>query len=159
MNARAGLDRSGGSDNGRSGPAWRPARETPIAPLSYDLDAALGRLHVRCSGPLTLDEVLAFFRALEREEILPRRLDVLADVRATESLPDTEDVRIAALEIRQLALGARWGACAVVADRDAAYGVARMFLMLADRVFGATSVFRDVDSAELWLAAQKGMGG
>jgi hypothetical protein len=90
--------------------------------------------------------------------VVPGRLDVLVDLRETETLPSTEDIRTAALEIRRVQIGGRWGACAIVADQDAAFGVARMFVMLADRVFTASSVFRDVDSAELWLAAQKDMG-
>ena len=113
---------------------------------------------MHCSGPVTLEEALAFFRALEREEVLPGRLDVLADLRRTDSLPSTEDIRTAALEIRRVQLSGRWGACAIVANQDAAFGVARMFVMLADRVFTASGVFRDLDSAELWLAAQKDMG-
>jgi len=83
---------------------------------------------------------------------------VLADLRETESLPATEDVRTAAFEFRRLDLGTRWGACAIVAPQDAAFGVARMFTMLADRAFAISSVFRDLDSATLWLAAQKEIG-
>lgn len=130
-----------------------------IVPLTYDLDAALGRIHIRCNGPVTLDEVLAFFRSLEGEEALPRRLDVLADLRAVESLPATPDVRTAAFELRRMELGTRWGACAIVAPNDTSFGVARMFIMLADRVFAASNVFRDLDAAALWLAAQKDLGG
>jgi len=55
--------------------------------------------------------------------------------------------------------GFNFGFCAVVATRDIVYGIARMFEVYAGRYFQEVMVFREVDTAESWLAEQRGRAG
>lgn len=45
----------------------------------------------------------------------------------------------------------RFGACALVAQSDLLYGIARMFSVLAETQFEQIRVFRDFLPAEFWI--------
>ncbi len=49
----------------------------------------------------------------------------------------------------------KFGACAIVAPRDAMFGMMRMFEVFAQKSFRATAVFRTLAEAEAWLATQQ----
>jgi SpoIIAA-like len=124
---------------------------SPGVPVTYRHDREAARIHTRCTGQVTLDEVSRHFRQLERDASLPARLDVLLDLTACESVPESCQLRVVASDADRLQEKVRWGACAIVASRDALFGMSRMFEVFAEGVFADTRVFREMDAAERWL--------
>ena len=104
---------------------------------------------------MTLDEVLGHFRDLRQESTLPKRLDVFVDLHEVKSLPTAEEIRTASKEPGALRGTVTFGWCAIVVDRDALFGMARMWGILAEESFAAVNVFRSASEAEAWLQAQR----
>lgn len=75
-----------------------------------------------------------------------------------ESLPESDQVRSAAAEVERMRTKVRWGAREIVATRDALFGMARMFQVLAEDFFATSRVFRDTEEAERWLSANRSRG-
>jgi hypothetical protein len=123
-------------------------------PVTYQLDPEAGRVETRCTGGVTLDDVLAHFRALEADPALPQRLHVLLDLTEMTSLPDRIQLKSVTRAVDQLCDRLRWGACAIVASRDALFGMSRMFEVFTEGLFAQTHVFRGRGEAERWLAAE-----
>ena len=67
-----------------------------------------------------------------------------------------EEIREAGDTIARLPSTVRFGVCAIVAQRDALYGVSRMFSVFVEPFFTAITAFRSVPEAEAWLQAQRG---
>lgn len=124
-------------------------------PISYQIDRTAVLIRTRCYGHVTLDEVLGHFRDLRQESALPKRLDVFLDLHEVTSLPTAEEIRIASKEPGALQGTVTFGWCAIVVDRDALFGMARMWGILAERSFAAVNVFRSTTEAEAWLEAQR----
>ena len=125
-------------------------------PIEYEIDARLGRIQTRCIGDATLGEVIDHFRTLQADEHVPAEPDVLLDFSDLTSFPDSGQVRSIAAEVRSLAPHLAWRHCAVVAPRDLAFAIGRMFEMLSEPSFRATMVFRRRVDAEAWLDARSG---
>jgi hypothetical protein len=121
-------------------------------PVTYKLDPVAEVVETRCTGGATLDEVLAHFRELEADPSLPEKLHVLLDLAEMTSLPDRDQLKQVTRAVDQLSDRLRWGACAIVASRDALYGMSRMFEVFAEGLFAQTHVFRSREEAERWLA-------
>jgi hypothetical protein len=124
-------------------------------PVTYILDAKKKLIHTKCIGHVTLQEVLAHFRELERESNSADRLDVFLDLSETSSLPGTVQIAAVADEIKRIQAKVRFNACAVLAQRDALFGMLRMFEVKAEPYFRAIRVFRVAAEAETWLAAER----
>lgn len=125
-------------------------------PVTYSIDRESARLHTRCVGKLTLDEVFDHFHQLEIDDTLPPQLDVLLDLTAMESLPEAGQLRMIATEVGRVQKSKlRWGACAIIADRDALYGMTRMFQVFAEDHFADSCVFREREEAERWIASRR----
>jgi hypothetical protein len=124
-------------------------------PVTYQIDTANGIVRTRCVGAVTLEEVLGHFRDLTRDPDCPRRLDVLLDLSQETSLPESQDMRIVAYEISRVRERVAFGTCAVVACRDALFGMLRMFQVFTEEVFGESRVFRSLPEAEAWLAERR----
>jgi hypothetical protein len=120
--------------------------------IQYEIDSGRHLIHTRCAGPVTLPEVLEHFRALGADPGIGGALDVLLDFSDLTTFPSSDQVQSVAYRIRDLMPKIAWRHCAVVAPRDVAFGIGRMFEMLSDRYFRATMVFRRLDEAEHWLA-------
>lgn len=120
-------------------------------PVHYEIDAERGKIVTRCTGPVTFDEVIGHFVQLEADPECPDRLDVLLDLSGITTLPDHKQVRAVASEVGRLVSRIRWGSCAIVAPRDAIFGISRMFEMIADAHFESLKVFRAYEDAERWL--------
>lgn|SRR5262245_31400000 len=127
-------------------------------PVSYEIDRAAGRIDTRCTGDVTLDEVMRHFAELRADPSTPERLDVLLDLDGTTSTPESPQLRQVTRAIDQLTAKLRWGACAIVASRDSLYGMSRMFAVFAEGLFAETQVFRDRQAAERWLAGTGSSG-
>jgi len=124
-------------------------------PVTYILDAKQKLLRTKCIGNVTLEEVLSHFRELERDSNSADRLDVFLDLSETSSLPVTVQIAAVADEIERIQAKIRFNACAVLAQRDALFGMLRMLEVKAEPFFGAFRVFRVATEAETWLASQR----
>jgi len=119
-------------------------------PITYEIDAARGRIRTTCHGSVTLPQVMAHFDALQRDPNRPGRLDVLLDLTQMLTPPDVPQLRAAADRVG-LVEDLVFGACAIVADREVVFGMARMFEVYARGHFAAIRTFRRVADAESWL--------
>lgn len=124
-------------------------------PIQHEIDRERCLIRTACSGAVSLDEVLQHFRALEAERNLPDPLDVLLDLSAIETVPESDQILRIAAEIGRLLGKVRWGLCAIVATRDLVFGVSRVFEVRTEDSFSATQVFRDAGSAEKWLTKER----
>jgi hypothetical protein len=119
--------------------------------VTYRIDQAKRRIHTRCVGAVTLDEVLRHFADLVRDPGCPGRLDVLLDLRETTSLPTSYQLTAVTTEVARVRPRVQFDACAIIATQDALFGMARMFEVFAENYFGATRVFRTMDEGTSWL--------
>ena len=122
-------------------------------PVTYQIDLAKNLIRTRCIGDVTPEEVAAHFRELSQDRNRPKHLNVLLDLTEETSLPEKEDLLGVSLHISDLFDSAQFGACAIVADNDALFGMMRMFEVLANEYFVVTHVFRELAEAESWLNA------
>ena len=124
-------------------------------PIQHEIDRRRRLIRTTCTGAVSLDEVSQHFRALEAEGKLPDPLDVLLDLSAIGSVPESEQIQLIAAEIRRLLAKIHWGVCAIVATRDLVFGVSRILEVRAEESFAATQVFREPAAAEAWLASER----
>ncbi len=104
-------------------------------PVAYTMDVKERVIRTRCIGDVTLDEVINHFRALQQDPDCPPRLDVLLDLSATNSLPASRQLETVSHEIAKLRGRIRFDLCAVIAPRDALFGMMRMFEVMAQPYF------------------------
>jgi hypothetical protein len=119
--------------------------------VTYRIDQAKRRIHTRCVGAVTLDEVLQHFADLVRDPDCPGRLDVLLDLSETTSLPTSYQLTAVTTEVARVRPRVQFDGCAIIATQDALFGMARMFEVFAENYFGATRVFRTMDEGTSWL--------
>jgi hypothetical protein len=125
-------------------------------PITYQIDRTAALIRTRCSGDVSLDEVRNHFQALASDPDRPDRLDVFLDLREVTSSPSAEDIRKAGEIVASLPKTVRFGACAIVAQRDALYGMSRMFSVFVERFFSDIRTFRSALEADAWLQKQRG---
>jgi hypothetical protein len=119
----------------------------------YQIDQARRRIHTRCIGEVTLESVQEHFTVLSRDPACPEVLDVLLDLSDMTNLPSSEQLGAVTVELARVAPRVRFRHCAIVASRQALFGMARMFEVFAEKYFVATRVCRTVADGERWLAA------
>jgi hypothetical protein len=124
-------------------------------PVTYVIDPARGVIRTTCTPPLTLAEVVDHFRTLGSDPECPRNLDVLLNVGVPDSLPESSQLDAVTNELIALRGKVRFGICAIIATRDAMFGMMRMFEVVAAPHFRVIRVFRDAGEAEAWLHAQR----
>ncbi len=124
-------------------------------PVTYTIDTQERVIRTRCMGMVTFAEVVEHFQALERDPECAKGLDVLLDVSEVDSLPDASQIRAVALELKKIQKNVKFGACAIVAARDALFGMLRMFEVMAQEYFRVICVFRATNEAEAWLVSQR----
>ena len=124
-------------------------------PITYELDPESQLVRTRCWGNVTFDEVMGHFRELESDASLPTRLDIFLDLSSMDSLPESEQLQSVAGEFDRMQSRVKWGACAIVASRDALYGMLRVFQVFAEAHFEDSCVFRDREGAERWLESAR----
>jgi hypothetical protein len=125
-------------------------------PITYEIDAPRGRIRTACVGVVTLPQVMAHFDALQRDPSRPDRLDVLLDLTEIETPPQAPQIRAVADRVGFLE-NLVFGPCAIVADREVVFGMARMFEVLARGHFAAIRTFRRRAEAEEWLDSGAGL--
>jgi hypothetical protein len=120
-------------------------------PVTYEIDHERNRIATRCIGETTLSEVLAHFDDLERDHNRPARLDVYLDLTEQTNLPTALQIQAAASRIGMAKWMIDFRACAIVVNRDALFGMLRMFEVFAHPHFERLRVFRDATAARAWL--------
>lgn len=124
-------------------------------PVTYQIDAATAIIRTKCSGDVTLDEVIGHFHELERDPHRGDRLDVMLDLSEQTSIPQSGDLRVVTREIGNIRASVQFGACAIVACTDVLFGMIRMFQVFTEDLFREVCVFRSVPEAEEWLAGRR----
>ena len=120
----------------------------------YQIDAYQRVIRTKCSGQVILQEVIDHFRQLAQDSSLPDRLDVLLDLSEVTSLPESRQLSAVGQEVRRISSLVRFGACAIVVNRDALFGMMHVFEVTTQEYFNETCIFRSVDDAEAWLMTQ-----
>jgi hypothetical protein len=126
-----------------------------VVPVTYKFDADKRTVRTKCVGFVTLQEVVDHFRTLEQDPACPDRLDVLLDLAEVDSLPETRQISTVVNEMKRVRGRVRFGACAIVASRDALVGMMRVFEAMAEECFRVTCTFRAANEAEAWLVSQQ----
>jgi len=124
-------------------------------PVTYFIDTKERLIRTRCLGDVTLVEVLEHFRTLEGDPKASGYLDVFLDLSETTSVPLTREISAVTREVGRVRKKVRFNVCAVVATRNALFGMLRMFEVLAGPFFSAFRVFRDPHKAAAWLMSHK----
>ena len=123
--------------------------------VTYTIDTQQRLLRTQCVGLVTFDEVVAHFRELGLDPECREHLDVFLDLSETTSLPESSQVKTVSYEIQRIQEKVKFDACAVVATRDALFGMMRMFEVAAQQYFRDIRVFRVAAEAEAWLQSQR----
>ncbi len=124
-------------------------------PVEYKIDARRGTIRTRCFGHLTLPEVVAHFQSLARDPACPVRPDVFLDLSEVVSLPTPAQMPTVIEQLQAVRGPGPFGACAIVATRDALFGMMRMFEAMGEEYFRVIRTFRAASEAEAWLASQQ----
>ena len=124
-------------------------------PVTYTIDAKQRLIRTRCVGSVTYDEVAAHFQSLLVDPEVPEYLDVLLDLSELGSLPETRQLENISREVQKTRVKVRFGVCAIVAQRDALFGMMRMFEVIARAYFREIRAFRGMAEAEAWLASER----
>jgi len=124
-------------------------------PVTYNIDTQERVLRTQGTGMVTLADVVDHFRDLERDPNCAGSLDVLLDLSGTNSVPETREIQAIPFEIARIRDKVHLGACAIVATKDALFGMLRMFAVMAERFFRAIQVFRSRAEAEAWLVSER----
>jgi len=103
---------------------------------------------------VTLQEVIQHFQTLEQDPDCPDLLDVFLDLSEMNSLPETREISMVVGQMKRIRKQVRFGACAILASRDAVIGMMRVFEVMAEECFRVTRTFRSAKEAELWLTSQ-----
>jgi hypothetical protein len=124
-------------------------------PITYQIDAAKNLLRTTAVGQLTQQEVIDHFRTLAKDPRRPERPDVFLDLSAVDSLPEIGQLSLVVSEMKKIGAKLRFGTCAIVANRDALFGMMRMFEAQAEEFFRETRTFRTATEAEAWLVSRQ----
>jgi hypothetical protein len=124
-------------------------------PVTYRIDAARRMIHTTCSSPLTFADVIGHFRTLMTDPTCAGHLDVLLDVSQADSLPKSSQFGAMNAELAGLRQKVEFQACAVIATRDAMFGMMRIFEVMAAPYFRLIRVFRDSAEAKAWLVSEQ----
>jgi hypothetical protein len=120
-------------------------------PISYQIDKKAGLIRTKCWGKVLIDEIRDHFQTLAKDPKLVDRLDVLLDLRGMTYLPTADEFREASIIMSRVPATLRFGAGAIIAQRDALYGMSRMYSVFAEQFFREISVFRSAPEAQEWL--------
>jgi hypothetical protein len=124
-----------------------------VVPVTYQIDATRRLIHTICSRPLTFSEVVEHFRTLKDDPACAGHLDVLLDVSEVDALPASNQLAAVGVELAGVRAKVEFGKLAIIATRDAMFGMMRMFEIPAGPYFRAIRVFRRAAEAEVWLVS------
>lgn len=126
-------------------------------PLSYRIDRERALVLTEGSGVLTDEDILAHKGKLMMDPDFTPGMAQLSDVRNIERLAVTPE-GVKAMVHHDVGSGVHRGGgqMALVVSTDLVFGMARMYELmggLADRDAGQVGVFRSMEEATAWLAA------
>ena len=124
-------------------------------PITYQIDADKRTIRTKAVGYVTLQEVIDHFRTLEQDPQCPKRPDVFLDLSEVDSLPETPQLSTVIHELKKIRAKVRFESCAILASRDALFGMMRVFEALAEKFFRETRTFRIATEAEAWLVSKQ----
>ncbi len=119
--------------------------------LTHRIDAESGIVYVDVVGSFTMKEIKALIDGVVKDPDFRRGYHILSDHRRIGDPATAGQVRGTVEHIAALidALGeSKW---AIVASKEASYGMMRMMEMLAEDLPIQISVFRDLEDARDWL--------
>ena len=118
-------------------------------PITYSVDPQSGRMLTRADGVLTFHDLNAHLDVEQRNRDLHRA--ELIDARGATTDISTAQVRRLVQRAADMLRNVDLGPTAIVTTNDVAYGMARMYSILAEGVGANAEVFRDMASANAWL--------
>jgi hypothetical protein len=124
-------------------------------PVTYTIDVARRVIRTTCARPLIFAEVIEHFRTLRVDPACSGCLDVLLNVSEADALPGSGQFGAVTDSIKAIREKVQFRFCAVVATRDAMFGMMRMFEAFASPYFREMRVFRAAEEAEAWLASEQ----
>jgi hypothetical protein len=119
--------------------------------IHYQIDASTHRITTRAFGEVAIDEVLQHFDELSADPNFEPGLDVLLDLLDCETVPDADEIRLAAARVTADLSTLRFGRLAIAVASEVLFGSLRMFHTLSESAFTEAQVFRDRDEALQWL--------
>ncbi len=122
--------------------------------VTYRIDPSTGIVYLKTTGESTFAEWREAVLSALHDPDYRKGFNFLSDRSDQANVPDTGFAKSAAALLRELAdlIGdCRW---ASVASRDALYGMARMFSVLAEGTCVEVAAFRDIGDARRWLAGE-----
>ena len=117
-------------------------------PVSYRIDKSLGLVFTTAQGVLAGQDILTHRRRLLDDPNFDPSYNQLIDLR------DVTDFSVLANEIRTLSMHeifSERSRRAIVAEKDASFGMARMYEMYGETNPDQIMVFRDMAEARRWL--------
>ena len=120
-------------------------------PILHEIDEAAGTVTVTGEGDITHEEDLACFGAVLGNPAYRPGMGLLLDYRKRSSVATTDQVKEfveAGAKLREALGDSR---LAVVVSEEIAYGMSRMYSMLAESESVPTRSFRDIGEAMHWL--------
>ena len=123
-------------------------------PVTYHIDTSARIIYTECLGNVTLAQVIEHLRELQKDPRCPPTLDVLLDLTKCSSVPANTQLKPVSDTIAGIRGEVQFNACAIVVSSDLMFGMARMFLTLAEERFQKAQVFRQADKAKEWLTSQ-----
>lgn len=120
-------------------------------PLTFTIDAVHRTLRTVASGLVTYHDLTRHLAEEERDDALG--LAEVLDGRGATTDVTPDQVRALVVRTDALVRKGRFGALAIVTDNDFAFGMARMYQILADPLPVQIGVFRTLTDATEWLSA------
>ena len=125
-------------------------------PVTYKIEDDKRTIRTKCIGFVTLDEVIDHFRTLQQDPDC-RITSMFLDLSEVDSLPGTGQISTVINEVKKLRGRVRFGACAILATRDALVGMMRVFEVMGEEYFRVMRTFRVANEAEAWLVSQQSL--
>jgi len=117
-------------------------------PYDYHIDAARRVVFTRFHGVVTDDDLAEHVNRLRNDPTFDPSFSQLTDGNGATKVDVTSDAIRRLVESNPFSKNAKR---AGVASRDVAFGLLRMYELLADSRCGEFRVFRDVNEARAWL--------
>jgi hypothetical protein len=118
--------------------------------MSYTLDHANRMVRSRAWGVLRIGEIEDLYSRLAADPAFDPTYRSLGDLREVTEIAVTSNELAASAALPVFERGARR---ALVASRDAVYGMLRAFASFNERMGATVRIFRDIEIAEAWLAS------
>jgi hypothetical protein len=116
--------------------------------MTFTIDHENRMVRSRAWGVLRIDEIEEFYSRLAADPTFDPTYRSLGDMRDVSEIAVTSTQLAASAALPVFEVSARR---ALVASRDAVYGMLRAFASFTERMGATIRIFRDLESAEAWL--------